>query len=1238
MNPAWVPVLGTLALGLSLECPGRGRLSAAEGRPVPGGRIFPLPAPSGARSGFAELPPGRTGITFTNRLDTHRGLTNQIFLNGSGVAAGDVNGDGHCDLYFCGLDSPNALYLNRGDWRFELAPAASAVACADQASTGAVLADLDGDGDLDLVVNAVHRGPRVFLNDSSGRFEEVTPRAGLGSAAGGASLALADVDGDGDLDLYVVNYRRTTMRDEPEKRFRVATTNGVYRLLAVDDRPVSPEMSARFTVDPVAGVLENGEADALYLNLGDGRFQRVDWAAGFRTEEGQPSPPLFDWGLSALFHDLNGDGAPDLYVCNDFQSPDRIWLNDGRGIFQALPRSALGHTSLFSMGVDVADVDRDGWDDLFIADMLSRRHALRQVQVLDLAPVVAADSGAAERPQISRNTLLRNRGDGTYAEVAHYAGVEASEWSWCPLFLDVDLDGFADLLITTGHGRDLQNADVAAALDEARRRQRLSFADQLRQRVQFEPLRVPNVAFRNRGDFTFEDLGESWGFDSPRISHGMALADLDQDGDLDVVINCLNDAPLVYRNEAPRARIAVRLRGNPPNTQGIGARVCVSVPGVPRQCQEFISGGRYLSSDEAVRTFAAGESGEPLTVEVRWRNGQRSVIADLPANVLVEVDEASARPHPQVPASADEPWFSDQSAQLKHVHQDEPFDDFARQKLLPRKLSEPGPGLAWFDFNGDGWDDLIVGTGRGGRPAVFRNDMRGGFVPQRAGTLLGPSDRDLTAVLGWRPDPAQVVLLFGQSNYEDGQTNAAAVRQIHLTSGQVDESLRVERTGAGALALGDVDGDGAPDLFVGGHALAGGYPNAGPARIYRTRQGRLEMDAAATRAVSGCGLVHGAIFSDLDGDGRAELIVVGEWQGIRIYRNQSDGLHEWDLPVGSAGAETPGLRPLSQWTGGWNSVVAGDFDNDGRMDLVAGNWGRNTRNQRFVKHPLELHFTDADGDGVLDLIEGHFDGEERKVVPARDWKALCAAFPMLQERYAGFTAFSRAGIADLASAGMPDLARVTQVTLESALFLNRGDHLEWRPLPFEAQVSPVFGLAVADFDGDGNEDLFAAQNFFGLLPGEGRMDAGQGVWLRGDGRGGFAAVPVSQSGLLIPGEGRGTAVSDYDRDGRPDLVVGQNRGPTRLFRNVRAQPGLRIHLKGTAKNPAGLGAQVRLVYRDGTKGPVREIRAGGGYASQDSSVPVLGRGQAVDALEVRWPDGRSKRYPVPEDARGIVVE
>src|SRR5439155_3199455 len=337
------------------------------------------------KAGFTEIAPGAIGITFPNRLSEERALTNQIFLNGSGVAAGDVDGDGLCDVYFCGLDSPNALYRNLGNWQFADITAAAGVACADQASTGAAFADVDGDGNLDLLVNGIGRGTRLFLNDGKGRFTEVTAQSGLRSTHGSASMALADIDGDGLLDLYVVNYRNDTMRDMPDIRFSVGVTNGVSQPLTVNGRPASaPDLAGRFSFDNRGGVLENGEADILFRNVGNGRFVPVSWTNGtFLDENGEPVRTPYDWGLSAMFRDLNDDRAPDLYVCNDFQSPDRIWINDGRGRFRAIARQAIRQTSLFSMGVDFADIDRDGHDDIFVADMLSREHARRQVQVMD---------------------------------------------------------------------------------------------------------------------------------------------------------------------------------------------------------------------------------------------------------------------------------------------------------------------------------------------------------------------------------------------------------------------------------------------------------------------------------------------------------------------------------------------------------------------------------------------------------------------------------------------------------------------------------------------------------------------------------------------------------------------------------------------------------------------------------------------------------------------------------------
>jgi hypothetical protein len=1210
-----------------------------------------LPVPANGKTGFTEVASSAAGITFTNRLAEERSLTNQIFLNGSGVAAGDVDGDGFCDVYFCGLDSSNALYRNLGNWRFEDITAAAGVACAGQASTGAALADVDGDGDLDLLVNGIARGTRLFLNDGQGRFHEVTDAAGLHNANGSASLALGDIDGDGFLDLYVVNYRNDTMRDMPDIRFRFAVTNGVSELLTVNGRSSSsPEYLGRFNFDRASGVLENGQADTLFHNDGKGHFVPLSWTNGmFLDESGEPARTPYDWGLSAMFRDLNGDGAPDIYVCNDFQSPDRIWINDGHGRFRAIARHAIRQTSLFSMGVDVADVRRNGYDDIFVADMLSPDHVQRQVQVMGPTAFAQFRSTANDRPQFPRNTLLLNRGNGTYAEVAQLAGLEASDWSWCPVFLDVDLDGYEDLLITTGHWRDAQHADISREIEDLKRQRPLSPLEQLLLRKRFPRLDSPNAAFRNRGDLTFEASGAAWNFDSRRISHGMALADLDNDGDLDVIVNCLNDAPLLCRNESSQPRVAVRLRGKTPNTRGIGAKVRVLAPGLPAQSQEIICGGRYLSSDDPMRTFAVGHATNRLTVEVRWRSGRTSLVTNVPSNCVIEISESLAAPAnagtdlpsrnnlpppPLLPTGVltnPAPFFEDLSHRLAHQHRDEPFDDFVRQPLLPHKLSDLGPGVTWIDFNGDGWDDLIIGAGRGGRLGVFRNDGKGGFVSQRATMLEAPADRDISTVLGWQPNATNLILLIGLSNYEDGATNAPTVRQLSLTTGIQADALFSSSGSTGPMAMADFDEDGDLDLFAGGRVRAGRYPEAASSFLLRNNDGRLQMDVEASQPFAGLGLVSGAIFSDLDGDGWPELVLACEWGPVRIFKNVHGRLQPWNPALAWPGNQSLNPQPstLNSLAGWWNSIAVGDFDNDGRLDLVAGNWGRNTSRNRFVREPIRLFFGDVDNSGNLGLLEARKDPGLQKLVPSRDFGVLSASFPTLHNRFPTFTSFSTAGLSDLLAAGLPAMREVTAATFDSVLLLNRGDRFEVKPLPIEAQLSPVFGIAVADLDGDGAEDMFLAQNFFGVSAAESRQDAGCGLWLRGDGRGGFMAVGPHESGLAIYGEGRGAALCDFDHDGRVDLAVGQNRGPTMLYRNVRARPGLRLRLDGSDQNPRGIGATVRVRFRNGRLGPVREVHLGGGYWSQDSSELVLALPESADQLEIRWPGGALERVPIP---------
>jgi hypothetical protein len=386
---------------------------------------------------------------------------------------------------------------------------------------------------------------------------------------------------------------------------------------------------------------------------------------------GKPAETPYDWGLSAMFYDINGDRAPDLYVCNDFQSPDRIWINMGDGRFKAVDENQFRQTSLFSMGLDFADINRDGLTDLFVVDMLSRSHLRRMVQVMDGMAFAQYRDTLQARPQSPRNTLFIQRDDQSFSEIARYGGVEASEWSWCPVFLDVDLDGYEDLLITTGHWRDAQNADVSRDLDSTIKSGNYTHAQKLAMRDRFPVLNTPNVAFKNMGNATFKDASDAWNFNATDVSHGMALADLDNDGDLDVAINCLNAQALLYKNEAPNPRVRIQLNAKDHNTAGIGASIKVTAPELPTQTQSLVSGGRYLSGDQATRTFAVKNENDRVNIEINWRNGKRDIYENLPANRLYVFKESiKENPKDSSKTSAIK-WdvmFEDVSDRLNHRH------------------------------------------------------------------------------------------------------------------------------------------------------------------------------------------------------------------------------------------------------------------------------------------------------------------------------------------------------------------------------------------------------------------------------------------------------------------------------------------------------------------------------------------------------------------------------------------
>ena len=1203
---------------------------------APGHRAAAVAPSAPGKAGFASLAAGRTGISFTNLVPIQRHLTNQILLNGSGVAAGDVDGDGWCDLFFCGLDRPSALFRNQGAWKFSDFTSESGLNLSGFAATGAAFADLDGDGDLDLIVNSVGQGTRVFLNDGRGRFSLLTT---LNIGYGGTSLALGDLDGDGFLDLYLANYRSSALMDMPNTLFNFNQVEGRKVIARVNGRLVTePDLTNRFRISAAGGIEENGEPDLVYRNVGGKTFSLIPFTGGqFLDEDGRVlAQPQLDWGLSVMIRDLNQDGLPDIYVCNDFDSPERIWLNQSGGRFQLAPRLAFRKSSLFSMGVDVADINRDGIDDLFVLDMLSSDRVTR----MDMAPDRRLTANAAtvvdSRPEYMMNTLSLGRGDGTYAEVAHLAGVAAADWAWATVFLDVDLDGYEDILITNGNERQSRSLDVAARLRQLRTTQKLSNQEILENRRLFPRHAVNNLAFRNRGDLTFDDLSAAWGFDFRGVSHGLCLADLDNDGDLDVVINNLNDPPGMLRNESAAPRVAVRLKGVAPNTRGIGARITVRGGAVPQQSQEMMCGGRYLSSDEPVRVFAAGTATNVIEIEVKWRSGRRSVVTGVKPNTVCEIDEASAVPVTRPVLPVVEPLFTDVSRLLGHTHHDNIFDDFARQPLLPAKLSQSGPGLSWIDLDGDGREDLVVSSGKGGSLAAFRNNGPAGFA-RITGPFTNAATRDQTTVLPWRTGTNAPLLLVGQAS-DEMEVEGSCVRAWPVGGQPLADFFPPIGASAGALALADVDGDGRLDLFVGGRFVPGRYPEPGSSALFRGTADGLVLDTNRSAALHRLGLVMGALFSDLDGDGKPELLVATEWGPLKIFRNNAGRLSPWDAPVMLSAevraASLPRETTLSRLTGWWTGIAAGDFNGDGRMDFIAGNLGRNTRYSSYHARPIELLHGDFNGDGSVQMIESCFEVSLNKSAPLRQLDALARTMPFLRERFNSNQSYAQAGIEEVLGDRMKAASRLGAACAETMLFLNEGGRFRAQPLPVEAQMSATFGISVADFDGDGKEDVFLAQNFFDFQPEMPRLDAGRGLLLLGSGTGGFRAMSGDDSGLKIYGEQRGSAVADFDGDGRLDLAVGQNNGETKLLRNAKARPGLRVRLVGVDGNPDATGAALRPMV-GGVKGPAHELHAGSGWWSCDSPVTIVPA--TASEVEVRWPGGTVTTAKVPAGAREISI-
>ncbi len=1064
---------------------------------------------------FELVAPATSGVTFANTLpdDTSFNIVKYLYYyNGGGVAAGDVDGDGLVDLYFTSNLGANRLYRNLGNFRFEDITAKAGVADSVGWKAGVTMADVNGDGHIDIYVSGVNylsmAGRNVlYVNngDGEGTFTDRTDEFGLGFAGYSTQAAFFDADGDGDLDMYLLN--SSTLSERAESR----STSRTVRHARAGDR--------------------------LYRNDGR-RFVDVSQRAGiYGGVEG--------FGLGVAVSDLNFDGCPDIYVANDFPENDFLYLNDcnGRGTFTESITRATGHTSRFSMGADVADFNNDGRPDIAVLDMLpDSEPILRTAASAESYTLFHLKLTAGYHPQYARNTLqlhrgLTREGEPRFSEIGFLAGIAATDWSWAPLFADLDNDGLKDLFITTGIYRRPNDLDFIAALD--------SGPPNL---ARMPHVPVSNYAFRNNGDLTFANGARDWGLGARGFSSGAVYADLDNDGALDLVVNRLNAPAAIYRNRARDLDfsgahfLSVALRGDGLNTAGLGAKVMI-VAGGTRQVVEVMPTRGFQSSVDPRAHFGLRASARVDTLIVIWPDRRYQVLTDVAADRIITLEQADAAgrfPNPRTPS----PLFSDITAQLGSAfrHRENTFFDFSREPLMPHLLSTEGPALAVADVNGDGLDDIYAGgakwqlaqlllRSRDGRfhasaQPAFRADSLHEDIAAAFFDADGDGDRDLYVVSGgnefWEGDPLRDRLYLNNGRGRFHRSERALPEFVHNGS---------------CVVPGDFDADGDVDLFVGSRVVSRHY-GVIPQSYLLENDGRgqfRDVTAEKAPAVAQAGMVTDARWLDYDGDGSLDLVVVGEWMPVTVFRQEHGRLIDR--------TSESGLAATHGW---WNSIEAADLNGDRRQDLVLGNLGLNSVLRASRTEPARLYVGDFFHTGTPAQILTSYRHGVSYPLFGRD--ELTQALPALRKRYPTYASFGASRIEDIIPKQELRQARVLEAyTFGNAIALNRGSSFELRALPTEAQFAPISASLAGDFDQDGTIDLMTGGNFFGVTPVEGRYDASYGLLLRGDGRGGFTAVELDTSGLVLAGQVRRMAFLN-DAQGRRLVVVAMNNDVLRILR------------------------------------------------------------------------------------------